>query len=414
MNDHANKTDVSVIDTTLRDGEQSAGVVFSQSEKISIAKALSDIGVTEIEAGTPAIGEFEVENLKALAGLKLDSRLIAWCRCYKHDIDAAYVTGIKAVHISAPVSTLHLRALYKNEDWMYENLRKQIRYAKKYFEFVFAGAQDASRSDDAVLRKFILIADEEKVDRIRIADTVGMLSPSRTFELIRMARSLTKIPLEYHGHNDLGMATANSLTAVQAGADCVSVTVNGIGERAGNTPLEEFVMALKHSSGLDSGINTAGLQALCEMVSRFSGIPIHENKPVTGSKIFRHESGIHCKGLLYDRNTYELFHPDETGRNEEDFVMGKHSGTAGLIHTMNKYGMSVSAYEAALLLETIKKHSVNMKRALTMDEVKMIYRDMMERNIITNGKNGFDELEIKSEDESVAIIKSTEVIVGKL
>jgi homocitrate synthase NifV len=375
------KNFVHIIDTTLRDGEQSAGLVFSSDEKINIAKALSDVGIPEIEAGTPAIGNFEIANIRKIVKLKLDCSLIAWCRAFKKDIDAAYESRVNAVHISFPVSKLHVQSIDKSEEWIFENLHKQIGYARNNFPFISVGAQDASRASMEVLSEFVRIANEEKVDRIRIADTVGALNPLTTFDLISKIRSMTDISLEFHAHNDLGMATANSVTAVQAGADSVSVTVNGLGERAGNAPLEEFVMAMRYSSGTDCGIKTVSLQKLCEMVADYSGFQIPENKPVTGNKIFKHESGIHCKGILYDRNTYELFHPEEVGRNEEDFVIGKHSGAAGLVHLMQKNGIYISSYETGLLLNMIKKISIAKKRSLSFEEIKKIHRNMKEKNL---------------------------------
>ena len=366
---------VKIIDTTLRDGEQSAGIVFSTDEKIAVAKALSDIGVDEIEIGTPAIGDFEVYDISRIVKLKLDCRLISWCRAFKKDIDAAYESKVKAVHISFPVSRLHIEALNKNEDWIYENLYKQIDYAKKFFPFISIGAQDASRADRSILEKFVRIADEKKVDRIRIADTVGTLNPMQTYDLVSWVRTMTEIPVEFHAHNDLGMATANSITAIQAGAEGVSATINGLGERAGNAPLEEVVMALKYSQS-GCNIRTEGLMGLCEMVSGFSKIPIHANKPVTGKKIFMHESGIHCKGILYDRNTYELIHPEDVGAKETEFVIGKHSGAAGLVHILQKNCICISPYETFLLLDRIKKESIARKGSLTLNEIKKLLSEI--------------------------------------
>ncbi|HOV15074.1 MAG TPA: hypothetical protein PK771_12370, partial [Spirochaetota bacterium] len=309
-----------IVDKTLRDGEQAAKVVFSCEEKIAIAKMLSETGVHEIEVGTPAIGSFEVDNIKSIARLNLDSRLTAWCRANKKDIDMALESNADIVHISFPASKLHIASLDTNEEQLLENLEVLITYAKNHFEFVSIGFQDVGRSSQNLLMRFIDAAVGFGANRVRLADTVGILNPSKTFQLISNIKSTFRdIIIDFHGHNDLGMATANALSAYEAGANCLSVTVNGLGERAGNTPLEEIVMALKYSLGIECDIKTENFTKLSKMVSEYSGIVVAPNKPVVGRNIFRHESGIHCKGMLFDRNSYELFHPEDVGGKEEDF-----------------------------------------------------------------------------------------------
>jgi homocitrate synthase NifV len=378
--DERNCQNVWIIDSTLRDGEQSAGIVFSCEEKIKIAKALADTGIQEIEVGTPSIGNFEVEIISEIVKLNLDCRLTAWCRAFKNDIDMAVSSGVNAVHISFPVSKLHINSINKNEGWIFENLEKQIKYAKNFFPFVSVGAQDASRSETKFLFDFIRLANSFGADRVRIADTIGVLNPFQTYKIIsRIKHEFSNLLIDFHGHNDLGMATANALSAIQAGAESVSVTINGLGERAGNTALEEFVMALKYSSGIDNSMKTVNLLKLSEMVADYSGIPIPSNKPVVGKNIFRHESGIHCKGILFDRNTYELFHPEEIGGKPEEFVIGKHSGTAGLAHILKKDGIILSEEELKLLLEKIKTLSIKNKKSISKNELIYLSEDV--RNI---------------------------------
>ncbi len=318
---------IQIADTTLRDGEQAPGVVFSRETKIRMAQMLADIGVDELEVGIPAMGEEECSTIKALAGLKLPSRLITWCRAKRKDIEMAAECNTGSVHISFPVSSILLKAIGKDRAWVLDSLVNLIPFAEKYFDYISIGAQDSFRADPAFLKSFSHLAGRCGAHRIRIADTVGTATPSQVTRLVEYLLSDNiGLPIEFHGHNDLGMATANAYTAAEAGAKIISVTVNGLGERAGNTPLEEIAMALTLHEKLYCNIRTASLKELCRFVSSASARKIPESKPIIGEAIFMHESGIHCAALLKDPLSYQPFLPENAGQKETRFVFGKHSG----------------------------------------------------------------------------------------
>jgi homocitrate synthase NifV len=348
---------VHLIDSTLRDGEQAPGAVFSRDERLEIAAALAQAGVPELEAGTPAIDEAEREDLRAIVALRLPCRITAWCRASAADLQHARACTVDSVHISFPVSPVLLRAMGKDEDWLWNSLPATIGQARALFRHVSVGAQDASRSKLELVKRFVLLARTAGACRVRIADTVGIWSPRHawdTFRRLRAAAGLS-LALEFHGHNDLGMAAANTVSAIEGGADCASVTVNGLGERAGNAALEEVVMALRHAAGIECGVDTTRLHALSEMVARASKRVLPPSKPISGSDVFRHESGIHCSALLRDRAAYQPFSEAEVGRATEPFAVGKHSGAAGVRAVLAGCGARVPAAVPAEMMEAIRE-----------------------------------------------------------
>ncbi len=374
-----NSNPIWLIDSTLRDGEQAPGVVFSRDEKISIAKQLAKIGIPELEIGVPAMGEMEIEDIKTIIGLNLGCRLTSWCRGLISDIDLALKSGVAAIHISFPVSPILLEAQRKNSAWVFKSLREVLAYARSKFSFISVGAQDASRTDLDFLIEFASLASELGAERLRIADTVGILTPRQTFYLFQQVHSaLPNLDLEFHGHNDLGMAVANTVTAFEAGARSASVTVNGLGERTGNAALEEVIMALKIAEHQNCIINTTELNALCEKVAQASGRPVPVDKPITGAAVFLHESGIHCHGLMVDRKTYEPFTAAEIGRNIPEFVIGKHSGKAVLQSVLASLGLKADSSQVELLLERLRKFTIKQKRACSYEEIKLLYNQIYE------------------------------------
>jgi homocitrate synthase NifV len=361
-------------DTTLRDGEQTAGVVFSKREKITIARMLDSIGVGEIECGIPAMGVEERAGIKALVDLGLSARLITWNRALVPEIEASIACGVQAVDISLSVSDqMIFHKLRKSREAVKEQLKVALGFAKKHELYVSVGGEDASRADTGFLVELMEITRSLGGDRFRFCDTLGILDPFTIFEKVTLLRqAVPEVDIEVHTHNDLGMATANAIAGIRAGAKFVNTTINGLGERAGNAALEEVVMGLKHACGMDPGIDTHRFREMSLFVAKASHRPLSVSKPVVGSRVFAHESGLHADGVIKDPHNYEGFDPAEVGLTRS-IVVGKHSGTGGLIERYRSMGITVARKQAEPLLEMTRVMSCRRKRDLTNGELLGIY-----------------------------------------
>lgn len=260
------------VDTTLRDGEQAPGVAFTIGEKVQIAKMLDSLGIGHIEAGIPAMGPTEEEAIKEIAGLGLKAVISTWNRVNISDIKASLACGVKHIHVSAPVSDIHIESkLGKSRGWVIESMKRAVCYAIEHGCRVTVGAEDASRADPEFLIRFIVHARREGAERLRFADTVGVLEPFRTKQIIGMLNENTGMDIEFHGHNDFGMATANTFAAFKAGARFLSTTIGGLGERAGNCSFEEILAVLKQHEGIDLNVNDDLLTSTLNYIKVASG-----------------------------------------------------------------------------------------------------------------------------------------------
>lgn len=317
-----------IVDTTLRDGEQTPGVAFDGDAKVEIARELNDLGVDIIEVGIPAVGEEEIDAIRRVAELDFKSTLLTWNRLNRKDIEASLKTEVKNVHIAIPSSFIQIeKKLGKTPDELLKEVDSVIKYAVKKGCVVSVGAEDASRADENFLLKLYKVALNAGAIRVRYADTLGTLNPFNLFHRIKKIKDELKVEIDFHGHNDFGMATANALAAFKAGAHFISCSINGLGERAGNTALEEIVMALLYMENCEVNIKINQLISISKLVENCSGRNISSGKPIVGREVFFHESGIHVDGLLKDVNIYQYLDPKLLGRTNQ-FVFGKHSGKA--------------------------------------------------------------------------------------
>lgn len=364
---------VKIVDTTLRDGEQTAGIVFSNEEKLEIARLLSAAGVYQIEAGVPAMKGDEKEAIKAIVKEGLRVSILGWCRAVTGDIQDAIDCGLDAVCVSVPVSDVHIeKKLKKTRAWIHDQARRAINFAKSHGLYVSCNAEDASRARMEDLITFTRIVKGAGADRLRFCDTVGILGPTQTKRMIATLKQEVGLPIEVHAHNDFGMATANSLAGYEAGAEFISVTVNGLGERAGNAALEEIIMALKYVVQNPADFDISKIKGLSEFVAKASGREIPVAKPIIGKNIFTHEAGVQVDGLAKEPSTYEIFHPSEIG-GERQMVIGKHSGKSSLQIKFKEYGIDLDKQLAVKILKEVRKKSVEVKRILFDKELMSIY-----------------------------------------
>lgn len=365
---------IKIDDTTLRDGEQTAGVVFANDEKIYIAKMLDKVGVHQIEAGIPTMGGDEKEAIKKIASLGLGCSVLGWNRAVKSDIDASVECGVDAVAISISSSDIHIeQKLRKSREWVLESVKASVDYAKSYNLYVSVNAEDASRSDMEFLLRFARTARDAGADRLRYCDTLGILDPFETFMRVRNIIDIIGIDVEMHTHNDFGMAIANAIAGIKAGATYVNTTINGLGERAGNAAFEELVMALKYIEGVDLGLNTTLFRALSEYVARASDRILPTWKPIVGGNLFVYESESKASGILANPETYELFNENDVGL-ERKVILGKYSGVNTIIYKLNTLGFKISQKEAEELADIIRDKTVALKRALFDNEIIDTYK----------------------------------------
>ncbi len=385
---------VIVFDTTLRDGEQSPGATMNTEQKIEVARQLSRLGVDIIEAGFPAASPGDLDAVRRIAKEVKGLTVLGLARTSFTDIDAAWEAVQHAedasIHTFVSTSPIHMeRKLRKSPDEVVEMARAAVRRCKEYVSKVEFSAEDATRSDRDYLCRIFAAAIEEGATTINIPDTVGYTMPAEYAELIQYVSANTpgieNVVISVHCHNDLGMATANTLAAVQAGARQVEVTINGIGERAGNTSLEEVVMALKTRRDLyrdlDTSVDTTQLVPTSRLVSRMTGIMVQPNKAIVGANAFAHEAGIHQDGMLKDRETYEIMTPQSVGWEESKLVLGKHSGRAGFNAKLVELGYDV---DREMLMKLYQRFIdlTDRKKTVSDADIIAIVEDNLQRGSV--------------------------------
>ncbi len=366
--------DIEICDVTLRDGEQTPGVIFTREEKIDIAEKLDSIGVEVIEAGFPVVSPAEAAMVKDIAHLGLDARICCLARSVARDIDVALRCDVDFVSIFIATSDLHLKYKYHKTFEEAESCALDVLdYAKDHGLTVRFAAEDATRTEINVLKSIFRAAEEHGADYISIADTVGILNPSTAFYLVKEIKKTVRTKVCIHCHNDLGMAVANTISGAEAGAFQLHTTVNGIGERCGNASLEELLVSLRVQYGIER-YDVSQLMELSKLVEQYSGLPIPRIKPIVGANAFAHESGIHVAAVLENPMTYELFPPEMVGSRRE-IIIGKHTGSKALKGVVEKMGYNLTHDQMCTLLDKVKKCS-EAKKQVTCERLTQFIRGL--------------------------------------
>lgn len=357
---------VRFLDTTLRDGEQTPGVSLDREEKVAIARALDALGVQVIEAGSAMTSEGERRSIKAIAACNLDAEICSYVRALPQDIDTALSCDVDSVHLVVPASDLHIeRKLRSDRESVMRKAVEVTEYAKDHGLVVELSGEDASRADLGYLTSLYTAGIRAGADRLCFCDTVGVLTPETAYEIFGRLSNLGA-PISIHCHNDFGMATANTVAALRGGAAQAHVTINGIGERAGNTSLEEVVMTLESLYKVKTGIKCQDIYQLSRIVSRMTGLPVAPNKAIVGENAFTHEAGIHVHGLLADTSTYEPISPESVGRKRR-IVLGKHAGRASVELALKEFGVGTTEDQLVQIVARVKELGDKGKRVSDAD-----------------------------------------------
>ena len=358
---------IRIFDTTLRDGDQTPGVSFTPDQKLLIARQLDKLGVDTIEAGTPAASEGEREAVAAIARAGLKAEICGLARPIKEDVDATLGCGVDCVHVFISTSDLHLKHMLKmTREQVLRRAVKWVEYAKDHSATVEFSAMDATRTDLEYLKQIYQATVEAGADRINVPDTVGVITPQGMSYLISQLKPVIKVPISVHCHDDLGLATANSIAAVEAGAEQVQVTVNGIGERAGNAPLEEVVMALRALYGAKLNIRARLLVETSDLLERLTGITVPPNKAIVGDNAFAHVSGIHAHGVLEFPGTYEAISPELVGHHRR-LALGKLTGRHSVERQLGNIGVRANKQQLAEITKRVKAVGDKGKRVTDAD-----------------------------------------------
>ena len=360
-------------DTTLRDGEQAPYVAFNTQEKIDIALSLYKSGVDELEVGIPAMGKRECEDIREIMRLNLPIQIMSWNRATISDLEASIKCGVNAVDLSIPVSDILIGVKFGGDkSKVLNNLAKVVTEAKREGLYVCIGGEDSSRADLKFIEEVMSVGKSLGADRFRYCDTVGILTPTKTYNNIKTLSELNLLDIEMHMHNDFGMATANTISGFEAGAKSANTTVIGLGERAGNASFEQLLMSLIHLFNEPREINSKSLKELIKTVSQASHKKIAVNSPIIGEHIFSHESGIHVNGMIKSKNSYEPFTPKEVGLLRH-YPIGKHSGRSTLAFHLKSLGIEPKESILKKMIPKVREIVTNRKRVLNRRELKELY-----------------------------------------
>ncbi len=365
--------DVFIIDCTLREGEQQAGVVLSRKDKIRLAHILDGIGIPQLEVGMPAVSPEEEGNIKAIAREGLKAKLIAVCRTIKEDIDKAEACGVWGVSCSLPIGELQIKYKLKwPEEKVIETAVESTSYARKKGFYVVLSPYDTTRTDPVFLETFLkTVVREGQVDRVRLVDTVGGITPQGIAYLVNKMKDLTGRPIEVHCHNDFGLATANTLAALSEGAQVASTALNGMGERAGCAATEEIAMALRILYGRDMGLDPTKFYKASGLLQKYSGAKLQRHKAVVGEGAFAQEAGLVVTGWKEFPFTAEPYLPELVGQ-KASLLLGKKSGKDSVKVKLKEIGLSVSDSDVLKILKLVKQKAQKTKRPVGDKEFEKI------------------------------------------